>query len=478
MTQTLYFRLILASFGFAWTLSFPFEGSLVYAVLERDSFLPGSLTFELVLAVCLGLFSTGFFVRNGRTALWFIRFSLLFGLVVTAFAFVSSPLLRPLLWLASFSMGISNGALVFFIVRLGTPLQRYKAVADILIYGNIWMIASDMLTVNCSLEAGLSVSALALCAGLYGTGGLDTSAAQAGAGGTVSNPQGAAGATSSVLAPLAFLTVFITIICINSGLMYQVLVPAFSNLKSFASFYWAIPYIAAIWLMRRFPTLLSPKQTLLAALSMNGLAFLAFSVLDRSLPSYLVVNTLMLFACGVYDLFWWSVLACLSSRHRNAGLVMGIGLGGNVLGVLLGGIAGKNLVSMPSETGSFPYAVPLALFVICVIMTFLNPLHRLLRTYVGDSPLLKDDAEKETVLVPVSSEEELRGLPESLTESERRIASLIHKGRTYDMIAEELFISKNTVKFHIKNIYGKCGVGNKAEFIKSLKASGTPSKSG
>lgn len=465
--RTLFFWLVLTSFGFAWTLALPFEGTLLYALLERDPFLPHSLVFELVLAVCAGLASAGFWVRSRRMALCCFRLSLLFCLGVTLLAFTSSPWLRPLLWLACFFMGINTSSLAFYTVRLESPLLRYRAMADILIYGNVWMIASDMLTVHLSLEAGLIVCALALCTGLYGTSGLERAAAEA------PDPQIPVTPCSSVLRPLLLLTVFIAIICINSGLMYQVLVPAFSGVKDFASFYWAVPYIAAIWIMRRFPNLLGPKHTLFVALSMNGLAFLAFSFLDRSLPSYLAVNTLMLFACGIYDLFWWSVLACLSCRHRNPALVMGLGLGGNVLGVLMGGLIGHTLFSRFSESGWLLYAVPLALFVICMIMTLLNPLHKLLRTYVGDSPFLKDDVEKEiikeTILVPVASHEEQSGLPHDLTEQERRIATLIHKGRTYDMIAEELFISKNTVKFHIKNIYGKCGVGNKADFIKFLK---------
>ncbi|MDL2216385.1 helix-turn-helix transcriptional regulator [Desulfovibrio sp. OttesenSCG-928-M14] len=472
--RTLFFWIILASFGFAWTLALPFEGTLLYALLERDSFLPSSLVFELVLAVCAGLASSGFWIKNRHRALGCIRLSLIFCLGVTLFAFVSSPWLRPLLWLGCFFMGISIASLAFYIVRLETPVQRYRVVADILIYGNVWMIASDMLTVNLSIEAGLIVCALALCVGLYGTRCLTQSVAESPA------PKATQVTDSSVLAPLAFLTVFITIICINSGLMYQVLVPAFSGVKAFASFYWAIPYVVAIGIMRRYPTLLSPKQALFAALSMNGLAFLTFGILDRSLPSYLVVNTLMLFACGIYDLFWWSVLACLSCKHRNPALVFGIGLGGNVLGVLIGGIIGHSIFNIQSEMSFLLYAAPLSLFVICTLMTLLNPLHKLLRTHVADSPFLQDDLEKEiiketikeTILVPVFSDAEHSALPDDLTEQEKRIAALIHKGRTYDMIAEELFISKNTVKFHIKNIYGKCGVKNKAEFIKFLKTAG------
>lgn len=37
------------------------------------------------------------------------------------------------------------------------------------------------------------------------------------------------------------------------------------------------------------------------------------------------------------------------------------------------------------------------------------------------------------------------------------------------MIAEELFLSENTIKTHIKNIYSKHNVQSKAELIKTLE---------
>ena len=40
------------------------------------------------------------------------------------------------------------------------------------------------------------------------------------------------------------------------------------------------------------------------------------------------------------------------------------------------------------------------------------------------------------------------------------------RGYTYKAIAESLFISENTMKFHVKNIYHKLNVNNKMELIK------------
>ena len=54
---------------------------------------------------------------------------------------------------------------------------------------------------------------------------------------------------------------------------------------------------------------------------------------------------------------------------------------------------------------------------------------------------------------------------EPLSEREQDVLNKLRKGKSYLTIANELYISKSTVKFHIKNIYRKLHVSNKAEVI-------------
>jgi len=55
-----------------------------------------------------------------------------------------------------------------------------------------------------------------------------------------------------------------------------------------------------------------------------------------------------------------------------------------------------------------------------------------------------------------------------LTERELEVLQLLTQGENYATIGEKLFISKNTVKGHIKNIYSKLHVNTRAEAV--LKA--------
>ena len=52
-----------------------------------------------------------------------------------------------------------------------------------------------------------------------------------------------------------------------------------------------------------------------------------------------------------------------------------------------------------------------------------------------------------------------------LSEREREVLSLLAEGNSYKDIGDTLYISKNTIKFHIKNIYIKLQVHTKTEAI-------------
>jgi len=161
----------------------------------------------------------------------------------------------------------------------------------------------------------------------------------------------------------------------------------------------------------------------------------------------------MLGACGIYDLFWWSVLGEMLDYCENPASVFGIGLSANVLGVLLGGLIGKAVSS--AQTRALNPTL-LALAVVCVTLALLPPLHRRLCSLLKDHAYLAMFSE----ISPWEQSRLVRELAayEGLSERERQVASLLLQRKTYKMIGEELFISENTVKYYVKNIYSKLGI--------------------
>lgn len=56
----------------------------------------------------------------------------------------------------------------------------------------------------------------------------------------------------------------------------------------------------------------------------------------------------------------------------------------------------------------------------------------------------------------------------TLTPREREVLFFLKQGFSYARISEQLFISPNTVKFHVKNIYNKFGVSNRSHLLEML----------
>jgi DNA-binding NarL/FixJ family response regulator len=64
----------------------------------------------------------------------------------------------------------------------------------------------------------------------------------------------------------------------------------------------------------------------------------------------------------------------------------------------------------------------------------------------------------------VQSFQQKKESPLSVREAE--VLQAVSQGKSYTKIAVELFVSKETVRSHIKNIYEKLAVNNKAEALK------------
>ncbi len=52
-----------------------------------------------------------------------------------------------------------------------------------------------------------------------------------------------------------------------------------------------------------------------------------------------------------------------------------------------------------------------------------------------------------------------------LTQREKEVLNLISEGKTYTQISDQLFISRDTARTHIRNIYAKLNVNKKSEAI-------------
>jgi DNA-binding CsgD family transcriptional regulator/MFS family permease len=446
------------SFFFAYILSFQFEGQVLYSLLDLRETDAGRYILAAIIAHFAGLFTCGMFVRSQTSA----RSMVLIGVGVCLAATVPFFFSLPALWMGGLIVsGYFSGCAVAawgYILRAFTPKnERIKSCANVLIYSNLLMIAVNVVAMNRSPFTGLSLAMLCLVIGMAFIWMLPVGQENE------QNKTFKNKTHGGIKNPLILLCLFVFIITINSGLMYQVINPAFEHLTGLVSWYWAVPYIVALAIMRNLPMKAKRSRILYVGMAMIIGAFITFMLLKRNASDYLIVDTLMLGACGIFDLFWWSILGEMLDYSDNPAQTFGIGLSANVFGVLCGGVMGMAVTSV-----NLPGAevAVIALSVVCVTLVMLPPLNQqlvlLLKSHAYLAAYDNMSQLQQTNIVC-----QIKTL-DPLTAREQEVLQLILSGKSNREIAGALLISESTVKTHARNIFSKYDVSSRAELISTL----------
>ena len=446
------------SFLFAYILSFQFEGQVLYSLLDLRGTDADRYILAAIIAHFVGLFTCGLFVKSQAAAKSMMLGGM--GLCLAAsvpFFFAPSSLWLGGLIVSGYFSGCAVAAWGFFLRAFTPDNERIKSCADVLIYSNLLMIAVNVVAMNRSPFVGLSLTMLCLVIGIAFIWMLpleqDNEKNQ-----TFKNKT-----HGGIKSQLILLCLFVFIITINSGLMYQVINPAFEHLTGLVSWYWAVPYIVALVIMRNLPIKAKRSRILYIGMAMIIGAFISFMLLGRNTSDYLTVDTLMLGACGIFDLFWWSILGEMLDYSDNPTQTFGIGLSANVFGVLCGGFLGMFVTSIGLPSAE---VAVIALTVVCVTLVMLPPLNNqlvlLLKSHAYLAAYDNMGQSQQTDIVC-----QIKTL-DPLTVREQEVLQLILSGKSNREIAGALFISESTVKTHVRNIFSKYDVGSRAELISTL----------
>lgn len=412
-------------------MAFLFEGQVLYGLLDFYKQAPAVYVISAIVAHFAGLISCGFFAKfvfaPKRTII--IAMGVCLAAMLPIF-FLPSDVWLPSLVLGGYASGCAVAAWGYFLKAFTAKNERIRSCADVLICSNVLMIIINIVAVRVSLTAGLICAAASIPVGMVFIAALPA------------NGRPAVKIHGDIKKSLTILFIFIAIISVNAGLMYQVINPAFGHLASLVNWYWAVPYIVVIAIMRSLPVRANRPEFLYGGLAVMVGAFVSFMALGRDTAGYIIVDTLLLGACGIFDLFWWSVLGEMLDYTDNPIKVFGVGLSANVLGILCGAILGMSVTSLHAAE-----LTVIALVLICVTLGLLPPLNRQLAALL---------AEQEPQSSPVT---------ETLTEREKDVLQLILAGKSNSVIAEDLLIKESTVKTHVRSIYSKCLVANRAELI-------------
>ncbi len=445
---------------FGYLLSFVFEGQVLYHVMSFFHVEAIPFVFTAIIAHLAGLVTSGIFFTPYIGAKKTMMTGIIAAAVATVpFFFALSPLIwSVLLVISAYACGIAVAAWGYYLKTCTPRNQRYKTTADVLIYSNMIMMIANALAAYIHPMAGLWMCLLVIFTAAYFTKLLPDD---------VKIPavpeQDTPPVRIQITKSIFVLVVFVIALTVNSGLMYQVFIPAYQGIGWLTGWYWAVPYILALYLMRALLQKSNRAYFLYIGMAMIMLAFIAFMFTKHNAWSYLLVNTLMLGACGIFDLFWWSIIGELLDYSKNIVRTAGVCISSNVLGVLLGGLLGHAI-----SAGSVPasHVTLLALAIVCVttaILPLLNTcLVQLLKSnvYLYAYASLSEDSRKRIVSsVPMLA---------PLSPREKDVLDLLLEAKTNKEIAQELCISEYTVKSHVKNIYSKYDVTSRAELITSV----------
>lgn len=467
---------------FAWMLIFPFFGPLS-AALHGGSVFLYCIAFLGSHALTMWLGGTLLSAQlRHRAAAWIAAALLSVSTCLIAFTRLSDTGMT----LMYCGMGIGSAVLVFLGAQWLTLLRRPAlVVGGSLVVANLPLILTSSLlppptewsqpALTCIAAAASLLPLIAgALLGRFQPWDLALSAPKH----FYSDPLGRPMTPSILLRSVIGIFLFALIMNLAGGLMYNYLTPLVSRLYP-ETVRWGLLFYCC--------------GALIASIVRNEtnvalLAFVAFSLLGvgftlsfESAPGWngmIIGYWLIMVGLGMSMVVYWILLLIFGYRlglERTFGIGLGVNMG---LLAFVGYIAGTGILGSPLEN---PLASNLFLFFLFLSLPvlYLNArpaadlaldagfeLHP--REVALASQNSEESAARDDNAAPIAPEPAADPLIASLTPTEKRVYSLICSGCIDQEIADEMVISKNTVKFHVRNILRKAGANNRRELLSNL----------
>jgi len=438
------------SIFFGWVISFPYEGPVMYALVSARG-LDGALfnnlsVFALGSGLLFGSYLTSTTLRAKKVILSVVSCTFVISIFVP---FIDVSYWNYLFPLMSFVMGIFIPNIVYPIKSFISYRDRWDTAADMLIGGAAVLLLARIITLN--VKAGLAYIFIEtmLFFGILLMTKLDLSERPA------ANPK-IKDAQKVPLIDFWIFFLFILIITINSGIMFSVIYPYFSNLSLLFSVYTDVPYIISVYLMSRvFKE--NKFHFLYLGLLLVALSFVLFYYLGQTPMAFILVSSAMLFASGIYDFFWWGTMFENIELVKSPGPFLGIGLSLNVFGVWIGARIGNTY--LVGEAKHLVAITGMLLVVICLIIIL--PLNLKLSRLLVHNRFLLVIGEKAGDKMSAAE----KAVNKLLSNREKEVFQLLILGKHDKEICAELNIAKGTIKTHNRNIYKKLRVNSRIELI-------------
>lgn len=441
-----------------WIISLPYEGPVLYALTSAASTpVNTALNKYNLLLLATGLLTGGLLplpeAKAKNTILALMLFALGTSIAIALFPVVFWIfMLPPLSFIAGTGMGLYG-----YLVKAHVPRKRWSLVApDVMILACLVVIGAHILVNFLSAWLAFIFAEMALAMAITSLARVDPS--------TAYGYRSRAEIVKNPARTFAILYLFIFIVTINAGIMFHVIYPAFAAYERLASIYLNLPYVASIAFFSHFYKG-NKFNVLFIGLSLWGVALIIFDYLPLTPVSFMVLASCMMFASGIFDLFWWTIFTTSFGYVKKPSLMFGTILSVNVFGSLAGGQISAGL----TEAGHSAIAIShLGLATLMLCMVLIVPLNKRLSPYLRNDTFLEkqhwnriEDTQKEVV--------------QKLSSRELEVYRLLLTNSSDKDIAAALHISINTVKSHNRKIYQKLEIKNRIELRKHF--SNQPSQS-
>lgn len=444
---------------FGWLLSFPFYGPVLNAAAPIVDFQGVSLPFIFSLSHTLSFLLGGIFLRNGKH--W--QKLMLGGLLATLAVSAALPFFPPVWPWAMAVLGVCAAIYVLgwsYPYAMFVPVTgRLKLMASIIIGANIIYIAFNLLSRTFSPVLLLSLTAVPLLFALYN---LYLFFMQKGEPALPLSPPGEG--RSRIPVPLMLiLCLFIAAIYLSSGFMYNIMQPFLSTVSPLFIYYRYIPYIAVLVVMWLLGERMRRYFSIYMGVSLLGLAFVSFALAYTNTAGLIMTTVLIEAAFAFLDLFIWTTLGDLAFIYGAPFPFFGFAIAAKLFSILAGELVGLQLLQYGEQhrlvTALFAAA---AIFLTFSVIPWLN---ERMRKDFQRSPEHKEEGEKSAREGFMDKVLEFSIPGQKLTPREMEVVALLLKGMTNREIAAQLFISENTLKTHLRNIYPKFGITKKRELF-------------
>ena len=257
--------------------------------------------------------------------------------------------------------------------------------------------------------------------------------------------------------------ILFVVVYISGGFTYAGIFPKFEPFVFISKYYNVQPLFLTVVFAGLIADRIGRKSMLYIGFGMVGLSFISFMMSTSGL-SYFLTQTFTQIGWGFINTYVWVVSADLSIYYKRP-TIAARGVSFMLAGTVIGAFVANVFDTLNLSNDAHYAAATLApLFVALIIISMVPETlrietQRLLSLNVKKSG--RDTVYEEKILI---DHEKL----DILTNREREIAQLIIQGYTRKEICNQLSISINTLKTHIRHIYRKLDVTSKASLMDKL----------